>query len=152
MSTKSALSVQLKVQRLIKAPIARVFTAWTTPSDLVKWFGPGDWKVSAADVDPRSGGSYRITFHSDNEAHDVTVSGVYREIKAPTKLVFTWKSEGMNIGETLVTVDLKDADGSTEVIVRHEGFPADPVRDRHAHGWQLCMDNLEVLFGPADKK
>lgn len=141
----------LTLNRLIKAPIARVFAAWTTPEDMLHWFGPGPWKVTAAKLDLRPGGSWRVSFHSDAEDRDVEIYGVYREVRPNTRLVFTWNSDNplMNFGETLVTVDLAEAGCSTDVCITHQGFPAEPIQERHLCGWQNCCDNLEKLFAAA---
>lgn len=148
MSPQSAPTSVLKLKRLIKAPIARVFAAWTTPGDMLQWFGPGPWKVTMAKLDLRPGGSWRVCFRSDEDGKEIEVYGVYREVTPNTRLVFTWKSDNppMNFGETLVTVALADAGGATEVCILHEGFPAEPIRDRHMLGWQGCCDNLEKLL------
>lgn len=148
MSPKAAPASTLKLKRLIKAPIARVFAAWTTPGDMMQWFGPGPWKVTAAKLELRPGGPWRVRFHSDAEDRDVEIYGVYREVKPDTRLVFTWNSDNpqMNFGETLVTVDLTETGGSTDVCITHEGFPAKPIEERHSLGWQNCCDNLEKLL------
>ena len=67
---------------------------------------------------------------------------------ATTRLVFTWNSSNpqMNFGETLVTVDLMESEGSTEVHITHEGFPADEIRERHNQGWTKACDNLAKLL------
>jgi uncharacterized protein YndB with AHSA1/START domain len=148
MSPKPAPTTSLKLKRLIKAPIGRVFAAWTTPEDMLQWFGPGPWNVTDAKVDLRAGGAWRVCFHSDAENRDVEIYGVYREVKPNTRLSFTWNSDNpqMNFGETLVTVDLTDTRGSTEVCIKHEGFPAEQIQERHSLGWQNCCDNLEKLL------
>ena len=148
MSPKTAPTSALKLKRSIKAPIARVFAAWTTPKDMLQWFGPGPWKVTAAKLELRPGGSWRVCFHSDAENRDVEIYGVYREVRPNTRLVFTWNSDNpqMNFGETLVTVDLTEASGATEVCVTHEGFPGEAIQERHSLGWQNCCDNLENLL------
>jgi uncharacterized protein YndB with AHSA1/START domain len=75
---------------------------------------------------------------------------VYREVKPPARLVYTWVWENhpvMGSGEALVTVDLIEANGWTEVRLRHEGFEKLAVRDRHAQGWPGCFDKLEKYLG-----
>jgi len=140
--------LSLQVSRLIKAPRERVFTAWTTPSDIVKWFGCGNSKVESVDVDLRVGGKYQISMQS-SECGTMQVSGVYREIKSPSRLAFTWgwEAPGSEQGrsETLVIVDLTDRDGSTEVKVTHEGFADAETCDKHQYGWNACLDKFEKL-------
>src|SRR5580704_703622 len=120
MSTKVAQSLTLEVKRLIKAPREAVFAAWTTPDGILKWFGSDSCRALSAKVDLRVGGEYRIRSHTDME-----VFGVYREVKRPSRLVYTWSwadPSMSEMGETVVTVEFVDVNGDTEVRLRHEGF------------------------------
>lgn len=145
MKTQTAQNLSLEIKRLIKAPRDRVFAAWTTPQDIQKWFGPGPCRVLSAKVDLRPGGEYRIQAEG-GECGNCEVVGVYREIKRPSRLVYTWQWQGSEMGETLVTVDFAEVDGWTEVRLRHEGFPAAEPRDKHNQGWDGCLDKLEKMF------
>jgi len=148
MSTTTAKLPAVHVNRVIKVPRERVFEAWTTPSDILKWMGCGDSKALSADVDLRVGGKYQINMKS-SECGTMQVNGVYREIKSPSRLVFTWGWENSEPGaqrfETLVTVDLIDRSGSTEVKLTHEGFADAETRDKHDFGWNACLDKFEKL-------
>jgi len=152
MSTKVAPeTLTLEVKRLIKAPRERVFAAWTTPEDITKWFGPETCRVLSAKVDLRVGGEYHIRAHGV-EYGEIEVGGVFREIKRPSRLVYTWgwtDAPMSEIGETVVTVDFVDVDGATEVRLCHEGFPSAEPRDKHSHGWNGCLDKLEKMFAEA---
>jgi uncharacterized protein YndB with AHSA1/START domain/predicted enzyme related to lactoylglutathione lyase len=148
MSTKVAQSLTLEVKRLIKAPRERVFAAWTTPDGILKWIGSDTCRGLSAEVDLRVGGEYRIRTQSEQYG-ELEVVGVYREVKRPTRLVYTWgwtDSPLGDIGETVVTVDFVDVNGSTEVRLRHEGFPGAELRDQHSHGWNGCFNKLEKMF------
>jgi uncharacterized protein YndB with AHSA1/START domain len=118
MTTQTAESVTLELKRLIKAPRERVFEGWTTPNEIMKWFGPKEGcEVLGADVDLRIDGEYRIRANSERCGGAVEVSGVYREIKRPSRLVYTWgwNDPRLDVGETVVTVDFVDLNGATEV-------------------------------------
>jgi uncharacterized protein YndB with AHSA1/START domain/predicted enzyme related to lactoylglutathione lyase len=145
MSSTTAHNITLEVKRLIKAPRQRVFDAWTTPDDVLKWFGPESCQAVSVKIDFRVGGEYRIRTQAEME-----VRGVYREIQRPSRIAFTWQwdTAPMNeIGQTLVTVDFLEVQGGTEVRLRHEGFPAAEPRDQHTQGWTGCLDKLEKIFG-----
>jgi len=148
MSTTTAKPPVIQVSRVIKAPRERVFQAWTTPSDILNWFGCGGSKALSADVDLRVGGEYRIRINSE-KCGVMDVVGVYREINPPSRLVFTWgwleSDPSVEREETTVTIDLIDRNGSTEVKITHEGLTDSDSRDRHAYGWNGCLDNFEKL-------
>lgn len=143
MST-STPSSSLQVKRFIKSPPERVFAAWTTPAQIKHWFGPATCRVLDVQVDLRVGGTYRFLVHSE-EHGEMAVIGEYREISAPTKLVFTWQWEDDPEWEkapSVVTVDLIAKDGGTEVLITHDGLPSAEHAGRHEHGWNGCLDKL----------
>ena len=147
-TTTTSQNLSLKVSRLIKAPRERVFAAWTTPEEIIRWMTPDPTQCLSAKIDLRVGGEYHILLKSDN-SDTVKVYGVYREIKPPARLVFTWTGmnclpamEGMS---TMVAVDLIEQKDGTLVQITHEGFPDAEVRDRHVHGWTGSLENLEKL-------
>jgi len=143
MSTSNP-TTSLQVTRFIQSPPERVFAAWTTPEQLKHWFGPSTCRVLDVQLDPRVGGKYRLRVHS-GEMGELVVSGEYREVRAPSKLVFTWKWEDdedwVNVTST-VTVEMIGKDGGTEVRITHEGLPSDEHAGRHEHGWNGCLDKL----------
>jgi glutathione S-transferase len=147
MNTTTTQPVSLKVTRLIKAPRERVFNAWITPSDMMKWFGTETCQTLSAKVDARVGGEFQIKVKGENG--DKTIGGVYREIKAPSKLVFTWNSCGcmpqMEGISTVVTVDFAEQKNGTIVTITHEGFPDSAARDGHNAGWTALLENLEKM-------
>ena len=147
MSTTTAQPpMKLQVTRLIKVPRERVFAAWTTPADITKWLGCGNSKARSVEVDLRVGGKYQVNMES-SECGTMQISGVYREIKSPSRLVFTWGWEEADAKriETIVAVDLIDRNGATEVNLTHEGFTDEESRDKHEFGWNSCLDNFEKL-------
>ena len=79
----------------------------------------------------------------------MSVFGEYRELVSGKKIVFTWKWDDDEVWETrnsLVTVELSDRDGGTEVRLTHEQLPSEESRDRHNDGWNSVLDRLEKFF------
>jgi len=136
----------LQVRRTFQAPRAKVFQAWTEAQALKRWSAPGDFITPLADVDLRVGGRYRIHMQApDGTLHKVT--GTYRVVDPPKKLVYTWfwetKAED---GETLVTVEFHERGRGTEVVLTHELFPNDEARKSHEMGWTACFEKLATLL------
>jgi uncharacterized protein YndB with AHSA1/START domain len=48
--------------------------------------------------------------------------------------------------ETVVTVEFLAEGDHTRVVMVHEGFLSEPVRDGHEAGWTSCLDQLEAMF------
>ena len=98
--------------------------------------------VAAADV--RVGGTYRIEMHHNGGKVHVVV-GIYLEIEAPRRLVYTWRWEG-NAGapDSLVTVDFHRKGAGTEIVITHDLLPDEEDRARHSHGWFGCLDRLSA--------
>lgn len=139
----------LKINRRFKAPRERVFAAFTSADSIKQWFGPGPVRVVECTADFRVGGSYRIKARSPESEGDVVVSGVYREISPPAKIVYTWKWEDdedwVNV-ESLVTFEFNAVGDETELNLTHTGFPSVESGGRHEHGWGGCLDKLEALL------
>ena len=131
----------LRLTRTLAAPRERVFRAFTDPEELIAWFGPSDdFKIPSAEVDLRVGGRYRIDL-LDPSGNRLSVGGSYREILRPERLVFTWQWEG-NPEETVVTIELAERAGRTELRLTHEGFAEAAQRDAHGDGWKGSFEKL----------
>ncbi len=139
----------LRVTRLIKAPREKVFAAWITPDDLLKWFGPEECHPLSARVHPRAGGEFQLRLKSENLG-EISLHGVFREFERPSKLVYTWNFSGhpeLEFGESQVTVEFLDRKGETEVQITHEQLPNEEAKEDHKHGWNGSLDKLERHLG-----
>lgn len=132
----------LTLTRRFKQTPGRLFSAWTQPDQIARWFGPPGTQVTEAEFDPRVGGRFRVVATtSDGQEH--CVSGEVREVVAGEKLVYTWAWRDTPERESLVTVEFRrDGDG-TLLVLTHERFFDEPARDRHRHGWSGSLDKLE---------
>jgi uncharacterized protein YndB with AHSA1/START domain len=134
----------LRLSRSFPAPRDRVFQAFISPARLVKWWGPKGFTVPACTLDVRAGGAWRTVMRS-SEGKDHIVSGVYREITPPERLVLTWgwEEDGARGHETVVTIELFETPGGTRMELTHEGFETADSRNAHRDGWSSCLDCLE---------
>ena len=140
---QAAPETTLQLKRQFAAPRARVFRAWTDAKDLANWFAPSpDHSTVVTELDLRVGGKYRIEIrHKSGNVH--TVTGAYREIAPPERVVYTWRWEAdPTAHESLVTVEFEDLGPATEVTITHEQLPNAEERDKHNHGWVGCTDKL----------
>jgi uncharacterized protein YndB with AHSA1/START domain len=141
MDQRTEIAPELSVTRVIYAPRALVFKAWTQPEHAARWWGPGGFTILFCEMDVRPEGRFRSSMRSPaGTIH--TKRGVYREITPPERLVFTfaWEDEtGHPQHETLVTVTFEDLGTQTRLTLRQRVFQSDAVRDEHVEGWTSCL-------------
>lgn len=138
-----AKQTSVELTRILETPRERVFSLWTDPEELKKWFAPGEMTVPLAEVDLRPGGQYQIVMQN-REGDIYSPSGTYEEIVPNEKLVFSWQWADSDV-VTRVTVVLRSlAPHKSELTVIHEGFPQAEMRDKHSEGWSSCLMNLEA--------
>jgi uncharacterized protein YndB with AHSA1/START domain len=145
MTTKAAQKTSLQIKRFIKAPRDRVYSAWTDPVQLKQWFGPENIQTRNLIADARVGGEFRWDL-INSEGENVTMRGEYRELQPDKKIVFAWQwqdDEDWENHVSIVTVELDDANGGTELRLTHEQLPNEDSRDGHTRGWNSALDKLQ---------
>jgi uncharacterized protein YndB with AHSA1/START domain len=99
-------------------------------------------------MDVRVGGDYSFLVKSEKSGES-EIRGTYRELNPPGRLAFTWNTGScdgdMEKAETVVTVDLLERQGGTEVVISHDLFTSEESRDRHQEGWTASLVKLEKL-------
>lgn len=134
----------LVVRRTIAAPRERVFAAWLDPSSLARWMAPGTVVRADVEVDARVGGRFRIIMRR-TDGDDVDHRGEYLAIEPPSRLSFTWISKNTDHLPTVVTVELHDRDGATELVLTHRRLPASQI-DPHTQGWTAIVQKLDAVL------
>jgi uncharacterized protein YndB with AHSA1/START domain len=140
----------LEMSRVFDAPREEVFRAWTDPTELARWWGPGEFSCPQADVDLRPGGSYRLVM-KPTEGPEMVLGGTYREVEPPERLVYTWKWESgwPDPTELVVTVRFRDLGEQTEVLLTQHGFADDNGLAANTWGWESGLDKLAAQLASA---
>jgi uncharacterized protein YndB with AHSA1/START domain len=139
-------ATELVMKREVAAPRERVFAAWTNVAQASHWWAPRGFTTLSCEMDVRPGGSWRRQMRAP-DGKLVTKYGIYREVIAPERLVFTYNTEGAGIDdpETLVTVTFADLGGRTRLTLRHAAFDTDAQRLDHEGGWTGSLDRLATF-------
>jgi uncharacterized protein YndB with AHSA1/START domain len=143
---------ELVLIRIIDAPRAKVFKAWTDPELLKQWFAPLPYTTPVAELDVRPGGANLIVMR-DPQGNDLPNRGVYLEVVENERLVFTdaytkaWEPSRKPFMTVIIT--LEDEGGKTRYTARVQHWT---VADRETHekmgfhrGWGQCTDQLAAL-------
>jgi uncharacterized protein YndB with AHSA1/START domain len=120
----------------IRARPETVWRYWTDPKRMCEWWG------SAAELDPRPGGTYRVEMGGGG-----IMQGEYLELVPHERIVFSfgWEpTEGappIAPGSTRVEITLTADTGDTVMTMRHSGLPL-AVADEHRSGWAHFLPRL----------
>ena len=143
---------ELVITRLIHAPRARIFRAWTDPTQLVQWWGPEGFTTPVCEMDPRPGGIFRTVMRGP-DGTEYPNEGVFLEVVEPERIVFT---DAYTLGwvptlEPFMTAitTLEDEGGNTRYTSRARHWT---IADREKHekmgfhqGWASSLDRLVAL-------
>jgi uncharacterized protein YndB with AHSA1/START domain len=141
----------LIVRRILNATPELAFQAWTSAEHIQQWMRhrPG-MVVPLASMDLRVGGKFRIQMKM-TDGEFFTAVGEFREVKAPSRLVYTWDWEkdgsGTEFGEvegksSLITVEFLKRGERTEFVLTHSRFATVESRDSHTEGWGKIVESL----------
>jgi uncharacterized protein YndB with AHSA1/START domain len=143
---------ELVLTRLIDAPRAKVYRAWTDAELLKQWFAPLPYTTPVAKLDVRPGGA-NVVVMRDPQGNDLPNAGVYLEVIENEKLVFTdaytkaWEPSEKPFMTVTLTFEEEGAKTRYTARVLHW-----TVADREAHekmgfhqGWGQCADQMEAL-------
>lgn len=109
------------IERLLPADVETVFEAWISPVQLMSWWGAGGYSPIWCEVDPRTGGNWRVLL-VDRAGHETWALGNYRELQPPYRLVSTLSWHGdRNAGErSLIELELQAVPGGTRLRLTSE--------------------------------
>lgn len=117
MRTTTPNDKQIRTERVIPAPRARVWRAYAEPAELAKWWGRGhDLDVEQLELKP--GGHWRFVEHAPEG--DVGFSGEIREVKPAEKLVQTFGWDHMKGQPIVNTITFEDQGDATKIVVVSE--------------------------------
>jgi uncharacterized protein YndB with AHSA1/START domain len=136
---------ELILTRVFDAPRKLVFDAWTRPEHLKAWWGPNGFTLPVCELDFRQGGAYRFVMRAPDGA-EYPMQGVFREIEAPSRIVFNALLEG-EPREILTTVTFAEQEGKTLLTVR-QTRPHDAMKARgQKQGWTEQLEKLASFVG-----
>jgi len=136
----------VRLHRVIRAAPERVYRAFIDPDAMAKWLPPNGFTGKVHHIDPRVGGSYRMSFTNFSTGDSHAFGGEFVELVPNERLSYTDRFDDDNLpGEMRTTVTLTAVSCGTELNVVQEGIPeAIPVEACYL-GWQESLVLLTML-------
>lgn len=136
----------VQFHRVLRATPERVYRAFLDADAKVKWLPPHGFTGKVHHLDPRVGGTYRMSFTNFTSGKSHSFGGEYLELVPHELLRWTDRFDDPNLpGEMTVTVRLKAVSVGTEVYIVQEGIPAVIPPEACALGWQESLALLAQL-------
>jgi len=145
------LAPDIVVTKVIDAPVAEVWKAWTTPEGIESFFAP-----KAAKVIPEPGGAFELWFGLDlPEGSRGSEGCMFHSVTPMRQLVFEWNAPPtiptIRKLRTLVYLDFAPVDDNrTSVTLRNFGYGEGEewakARTYFDRAWNAVMSSLAKRF------
>ena len=139
----------VRLHRVLRAPPSKVYRAFLNADAMAKWLPPNGFTCTVHHLEPRVGGTFRMSFTNFSTGHGHSFGGEYLELVPEKTIRYTDKFDDPNLpGVLQVSVTLKAVSCGTELSIVQEGIPeAIPVEMCYL-GWQDSLANLANLVEP----
>ena len=139
----------VRLHRVLVTKPEKVYRAFIEPDAMAKWLPPNGFTCTVHHLEPKAGGSFRLSFRNFTTGRGHAFGGEYVELVPNERVHYTDRFEDPNLpGEIRVTVTLKEVSVGTEVSIVQEGLPdVIPVAACYL-GWQESLRNLAKLVEP----
>ncbi|HET7518296.1 MAG TPA: SRPBCC family protein, partial [Actinomycetes bacterium] len=103
---------EIVITRSFDAPRELVFKAFTDVDAVGQWWGPGSSETTVDRLEARPGGRWRFV-EREPDGNEYAFHGVFHDLVAPERIVYTFEFEGMPGHVLLETVVLEEQGGRT---------------------------------------
>jgi uncharacterized protein YndB with AHSA1/START domain len=139
----------VRLHRVLRAPVDRVYRAFLDPDAKAKWMPPHGFTGKVHEMDARVGGGYRMSFTNFGTGSRHSFGGTYIELTPHERIRYTDKFDDPNLpGEMQVTVTLRTVSCGTELAIVQEGLPPVIPVEACYLGWQESLSQLAQLVQP----
>lgn len=143
------MSNSVSLHRILKAPVEKVYRAFTQPHAIAAWLPPYGFTCTVHEMNVKTGGSFRMSFTNFSTGNSHSFGGSYLEIKPNEFLKYTDKFDDPNLpGEMITTVSLRQTIAGAEIKIAQEGIPAAIPAEMCYLGWQESLEKLAKLVEP----
>jgi uncharacterized protein YndB with AHSA1/START domain len=142
-------AADVTIVRIFDAPRPLVWSAFTDPAQLARWWGPRGYTTPVCEFEARVGAALRLEM-ADPDGVRVATIGEVQEVAEPERLAFSTHAFHDEAGEPqlegYVTVTFADHGDKTEVTVHSVLTKLGPgLEDAGAgmeQGWRESLDKL----------
>ena len=139
----------IRLHRVVRSTPEKVYRAFLDADAMCKWLPPHGFTAKIHHIDPKVGGTFKMSFKNFTTGNSHSFGGEYLELVPHERLRYTDKFDDPNLpGVIQVTVTLKKVSCGTDIDIVQEGVPAVIPAEACYLGWQESLDQLNKLVEP----
>jgi len=139
----------VQLHRVLRANPEKIYRAFLDADAMSKWIPPYGFTCKVHHMEPRVGGTFRMSFKNFTTGNGHSFGGEYLEL-VPNELIrYTDKFDDPNLpGEILVKVSIKQVLCGSEITITQEGLPEVIPLEMCYLGWQESLAQLANMVEP----
>ena len=139
----------VSLHRVLKTSPEKVYRAFTEATAIASWLPPYGFLCTVHEMDVKTGGTFRMSFHNFSTGNGHSFGGKYIEVQPAKFLKYTDQFDDPNLpGEMITSVWLQKVSVGTEIKILQEGIPEVIPAEMCYLGWQDSLDKLTKLVEP----
>ena len=136
----------VRLHLVLRATPEKVYRAFLDGGAIAKWLPPFGFTCSVQHMDPRVGGTFRMSFHNFSTGNGHSFGGTYLELVPGALIRYTDRFDDPQLpGEMRVTVSLQPVSCGTELTITQEGIPDAIPLEMCYLSWQESLLQLANL-------
>jgi len=139
----------IRLHRVLRTTPEKVYRAFLDPDAKVKWLPPHGFTAKIHHMDPRVGGTYKMSFTNFWTGHAHAFGGTFVELVPNEKIRHTDTFDDPNLpGQMQTTITITAVSCGVALNIVQEGIPAVIPTEACYLGWQESLDLLTQLVEP----
>ena len=135
-----------RLHRVLRSTPERVYRAFLDADAMAKWLPPNGFTGHVHHIDPKVGGTYRMSFTNFSSGSSHTFGGEFLELVPHERIRYTDRFDDPNLpGDIHTTIQLKKVSVGTELSIVQEGVPDIIPAEACYLGWQESLALLTKL-------
>ena len=128
-------TIKITVETIVKAPVAKVWSAYTSPDDIKQWnTASEDWHTTESTVDLHVGGAFKSRMEAKDGSFGFDFAGTYTRI-VPNELI------EYSFGDRVGVVEFLPSTNGVTVRVTFDAESENPL-EQQRQGWQAILNNF----------